>query len=275
MSCGEPLTGRYCSGCGERAFNKHDYSIRHSLELISESLFHLDGRVLNTFRLLLEQPGALAAYFFEGRRKHYMGPAQCFVVANLIYLLIQPFTGVTTFTTTMEQQMTQRSWHALARKMIEAKIAAAGHSKEIYADRFDHTAHLQAHTLLIILVPLAAIVLMLLFGRSRRFFAEHLVFSFYLNAFFLIWYAMATWLCMVGLMLWMLAGRPVNFDIYEWLIIMSIGVPFAIYLYFANRRFFAESRSITWLKSILMVLSYLGIITAYRFILFFVTYYAT
>ena len=101
------------------------------------------------------------------------------------------------------------------------------------------------------------------------------MFSFYLNAFFLIWYAMATWLCMVGLMLWMLAGRPVNFDIYEWLIIMSIGVPFAIYLYFANRRFFAESRSITWLKSILMVLSYLGIITAYRFILFFVTYYAT
>jgi hypothetical protein len=175
----------------------------------------------------------------------------------------------------MEQQMTQRPWHTLARKMIEAKMTAAGHSKEIYADRFDHTAHLQAHTLLIILVPLAAIVLILLFGRSRKFFAEHLVLSFYVNAFFLIWYAMATWMCMVGLLLWILAGGPVNFDVYEWLIIVSIGVPFMIYLYFANRRFFHESRSITWFKSILMVLSYLGIITVYRFILFFATFYAT
>jgi hypothetical protein len=275
MSCGEPLSGRYCSSCGERAFSKHDYSIGHFLEMTVEGLFHLDGRLLNTFRLLLQKPGALAEHFFEGRRKQYMGPVQCFVVANFLYLLIQPFTGVTTFTTTMKQQMTQRPWHALASKMIEAKIAAAHVSEEIYADRFDHTTHLQAHTLLIMLVPLSAIVLMLLFGRSRKFFAEHLVASFYINAFFLIWYAMGTWICLVGLMVWILAGGRVNYDIYEWVLIVALGVPFTIYLYFANRRFFAESRSLTWLKSILLMLSYLGIITVYRFILFFTTFYST
>ena len=275
MSCGEPLSGQYCSSCGERAVNKHDYSIGHFFELTAESMFHLDGRVLNTFRLLLQQPGVLAEYFLEGRRKPYMGPVQCFVVANFIYLLIQPFTLVTTFTTTMQQQMMQRPWHALARRMIEAKIASAGLTEEKYADQFDHMAHLQAHTLLIILVPLAAIVLMVLFGRSRKFFAEHLVLSFYINAFFLIWFAMSTWICAVGLRLWLLGGGPLNLDIYEWVIILSIGVPFTVYLYFATRRFFMEPRSLTWIKSLLMMLSYLGIITVYRFILFFTTFYAS
>jgi hypothetical protein len=274
MSCGEPLTGRYCSGCGERAFSKHDYSIHHFFELTAESLFHLDGRVLNTFRVLLQQPGVLARNFFEGPRKKYMGPVQCFIVANFIYLLVQPFTLVSTFTTTMQQQMTQRYWSPLARRMIEAKMAAAALTEEIYADRWEHTAHLQAHTLLIILVPLTAIVYILLFGRSRKFLAEHLVLSFYVNAFFLIWYAMATWLWATGLKLWVVSGRS-YLDFFEWVLIMMLGVPFTIHLYFANRRFFNESRSMTWIKSILLMLSYLGIITVYRFILFFTTFYAT
>jgi hypothetical protein len=274
MSCGEPLTGRYCSGCGERAFSKHDYSLHHFVELTTESLFHLDGRVLSTFRVLLQQPGMLARKFFEGPRKRYMGPVRCFIVANFIYLLVQPFTLVSTFTTTMQQQMTQRYWSPLARRMIEAKIAAAGLSEEIYADRWEHTAHLQAHTLLIILVPLTAVVFILLFGRSRKFFAEHLVLSFYVNAFFLIWYAMATWLWAVGLKLWVVSGGS-YLDFFEWVLIMMLGVPFTIHLYFANRRFFSESPSATWIKSILLMLSYLGIITVYRFILFFTTFYAT
>jgi len=274
MSCGEPLTGRYCSGCGERAFSKHDYSIHHFFELTAESLFHLDGRVLNTFRVLLQQPGVLARNFFEGPRKKYMGPVQCFIVANFIYLLVQPFTLVSTFTTTMKQQMTQRYWSPLARRMIEAKMAAAGLTEEIYADRWEHTAHLQAHTLLIILVPLTAIVYILLFGRSRKFLAEHLVLSFYVNAFFLIWYAIATWLWATGLRLWVVSGGS-YLDFFEWVLIMMLGVPFTIHLYFVNRRFFNESRSMTWIKSILLMLSYLGIITVYRFILFFTTFYAT
>lgn len=82
-------------------------------------------------------------------------------------------------------------------------------------------------------------------------------------------------MCMVGVMLWILAGGKYNGDIYEWILIGAIGIPFTVYLYFADRRFFGESRSITWIKSILIVLSYLGIITAYRFILFFTTFYAT
>jgi hypothetical protein len=168
MSCGETLTGRYCSGCGERAVSKHDYSIHHFLELIAESLFHLDGRVLNTFRVLLQQPGVLARNFFEGPRKRYMGPVQCLIV-----------------------------------------------------------------------------------------------------------YAMATWLWTVGVKLWVISGGPLNLDVLEWVVIVLIGVPFTIHLYFANRRFFNESRSVTWIKSILLMLSSLGIITVYRFILFFTTFYAT
>ena len=157
--------------------------------------------------------------------------------------------------------------------MIEAKIASSGLTAEKYADPFAHTAHLQAHTLLIILVPLAAIVLMVLFGRPRKFLRNIWCCPFTRTPSVLIWYARATWICAVGVRGRLLAGGRLNVDIFEWVIILSIGVPYTVYLYFANRRFFTELPSLTWIKSILMMLSSLGIITAYRFILFFTTFY--
>ena len=49
-----------------------------------------------------------------------MGPLQLFVVCNVIYFLIQPFTVFATFTSTLGIQTSERPWHVMASAMVAA-----------------------------------------------------------------------------------------------------------------------------------------------------------
>ena len=88
------------------------------------------------------------------------------------------------------------------------------------------------------MVPLFAFGAWALYGRRRRFYAEHLVFAFYIFAFVMLW-------------------------------------PFVIYLFAAARRTYAESRWRTAFKTLLLSGWVLAVLTAYRFVLFFTSFYAT
>jgi Protein of unknown function (DUF3667) len=275
VTCGAPETGRYCSNCGERLAGERDYSILRFLESLAESLFHLDGRFARTFRLLLSRPGALADDFLKGRRKPFMGPVQCFLVANLVYFLVQPFTGFETFTTTLELHTSARPWSALASRMTSDKLAATGLPLEAFAERFDATTDLQAHTLLILMVPMFALVLMAAFGRSRKFFAEHLVLAFYTYAFILICLTFASLISNLAFRAAIALTGKAYTAVYVNGSTALIVLPVALYLYFACRRFYRESIAATVSKAAALTASLVGVVTAYRFVLFFTAFYWT
>ena len=70
VSCDAPLTGPYCSGCGERAFDAEALTLRHFLvHTVAHELLHVDGTLWRTLRLLFTRPGALALEFGAGRRR--------------------------------------------------------------------------------------------------------------------------------------------------------------------------------------------------------------
>jgi hypothetical protein len=272
VACGADLSGRYCAACGEAA-GHHDYSLRHFAEEALETFTHLDGRVFSTFRSLVARPGLLASDFLAGRRKSQMGPVQLFVVCNVIYFLIQPLTIFATFTSTLRIQTEERSWHRLASAMVAAKAAARHVPPAEYARTFDEVAHLQGKSLVILMVPLFACGAWALYGRSRRFYAEHLVFAFYVFAFVMLWMGLSA-LALTKPVLFGLRQGWSN-DAIEWSISSIIGVPFVIYLFAAAQRTYAESRWRTAFKTILLSGWTFAVLTAYRFILFFTTFYAT
>src|SRR5690349_11156930 len=109
VACGAEPSGLYCSNCGEKA-GRHDYSLKHLAEEALEAIGHVDGRIISTFRSLLIHPGIPTINFLDGRRKSQMGPVQLFVVCNLIYFLIQPFTIFAPFTSTLRIQTEERPW---------------------------------------------------------------------------------------------------------------------------------------------------------------------
>jgi hypothetical protein len=275
VTCGRPMAGRYCSDCGEQAPHAHSYSLRHFVEEALENLIHLDGRVVRSFRALLLAPGDLPSDFLRGRRKPYMGPVHMFLVANLIYFILQPFSGFVPFTTTMNIQTSEFQWSGLATRMVSARLESRSIAREEYRRRFDETAHLQGKTLVIIMVPLFALAAWALYRRARPFFVEHLVFSFYAYAFLLIWTGVTT----------VIETRLIGFSVHHGYrpggSLIEVGssavtvVPFAVYIYLASRRVYGERVGPTLLKTALLTGWLMASIMTYRMILFFTTFYAT
>jgi hypothetical protein len=271
VECGADVSGSFCSQCGE-ATTHHDYSLRHAAEEVVETLAHVDGRVFSTFRALIARPGLLADNFLAGRRRSQMGPVQLFLVCNVIYFLIQPFSAAAPFTSTLSMQTTQRPWSAMARRIVAARIETRHLSREDYTRRFDETAHLQGKTLVIIMVPMFALGGWALFAGTRRFYAEHLVFAFYTYAFLLIWMGVGT-----TAIHWPVVGMVRHRwpdDLIESLITTFIVAPFAIYLYVSAGQTYGESRLRTLIKSAALTGWAIAVLTIYRFILFFTTLYA-
>jgi len=272
VACGADLSGRYCAACGEAAAH-HNYSLKHFAEEAFETLAHVDGRVFSTFRSLVTRPGVLASNFLAGRRKSQMGPLQLFVVCNVIYFLMQPLTAFAPFTSTLAIQSTARPWHRLASAMVTSKVAARQVTIAEYSRAFDEAAHLQGKSLVILMVPLFALGAWVLYGRRRPFYAEHLVFSFYLFAFLMLWMGIST----------LALTKPVLFglrhgwsgDAIEMTTSAVIGLPFVIYLFAAARRTYAEARWRTAFKALLLTGWTVAVLTAYRFLLFFTSFYAT
>jgi len=271
VECGADVSGRYCAQCGE-AVAHHDYSLKHLAEEALETVAHVDGRVFSTFRALILEPGQLASNFLAGRRKSQLGPLQLFLVCNVLYFLMQPFSAAAPFTSTLGMQTTMRSWSALARRMVADKIDARHVTPDEYARQFDETAHLQGKTLVIIMVPVFALGVWVLY-RRRRFYAEHLVFAFYTYAFLLLWMGVSTIVVKPPLLSALKHGW--SGDFLETAVSTFIAVPVALYLFFAVRRTYPASSLMTVFATVLLSVWAVAVLTFYRFILFFATFYAT
>src|SRR6478736_7584616 len=168
VGCGAVLTGRYCADCGEHTA-LHDYSMRHFVEEVLETTAHVDGRVFASFRSQLTRPGQLTTDFLSGKRKTQLGPVQMFVVCNVLYFLFLPLALQVPFTSTLRMQTQNRPWRVMAKRMVDAKMAARHEEIEEYAAHFDETAHLQGHTLVMLMVPLFAIGVWALHPRAGRY----------------------------------------------------------------------------------------------------------
>ena len=85
-NCGASLQGEYCHACGQHA---HDplKSLRHAVEDVFESFWHLDGRVFRTLRDACV-PGRVINAYLAGHRARYIPPLRLFVVLSLFTFFI-------------------------------------------------------------------------------------------------------------------------------------------------------------------------------------------
>ncbi len=125
------------------------------------------------------------------------------------------------------------------------------------------------------MVPFFAVIVWALYGRARRFYAEHLVFSFYAFAFLLIWIGVTTVMSSALVTVAVRRGFRPGPLLVEVASSLFTGVPFGVYLFLAARRTYGESNALTWLKSAVLTAALLLVMTIYRFILFFTTFVAT
>lgn len=83
QNCGTPLLGEHCYRCGQpvRGLVRHFSSFMGDL---LDTVFEIDGRIVQTVGPLLLRPGYLSTEYFAGRRVRYVSPVRLFVFLSLL-----------------------------------------------------------------------------------------------------------------------------------------------------------------------------------------------
>jgi hypothetical protein len=211
-SCGHTMEQKFCSYCGEKRVNHHDFSLKHFAEEALENITHFDNKFLRTIKVLITQPGKLTEDFSNGIRVRYMRPLQLFIVCNLIFFVSviywtpfsQPLNTYWNY-----RQYTRLGSKEIIQKKIKAEIAdfqkkydQSGKLSASLTDnyfystvekKFNRSIKPQSKIFLIILIPLNAFLFMLLFPR-KRFIGEHFVLATHFMSAMLVYFLFAAYI---------------------------------------------------------------------------------
>ena len=281
MTCGQEAQGNFCSRCGEKRRNDHDFSFRHVLEEAAEAFFHIDSKILVTLKILITTPGKLTADFFLGRRKPYMSPLQTFFVCNLLFFVLQPLTGLERLAPPLRVFESDDFIGKTATRLVDRRLAREHLSRtnpeqfQEFTERFDRLAHLQAKSLILVLAPMLAVVLAILnFGR-KRYFSEHIIFSLHAYAWWLLWLLANLVILALVVVLPLLAGRHINLNYFDYAATSLEFGGLGAYLFFAGRRFYQDKMIPAVAKAVVLTLCAYQLFHLYRLMLFFTVLYST
>jgi uncharacterized protein DUF3667 len=245
-TCGQPVTGRYCTACGEEVLDAQKLTVRHFVthSLVPE-LVNLDGKIWRTLRYLLFRPGYLSLEYAAGRRRGYVKPLRVLLVAIIVYAfstqsglrLSLNFGSIDLSVVPVSIPQTRSidgtfdniDRFGVLERMFTAKMGPVDDAPDEVRDRFNEALGNFATPVSFTTVLLFAIALYVLFGRRRPLFVEHAVFSMHCFSFILLW----SLLSVIAIRLDLLENLAVLF-----LLLFGVNVWQAVYLAIALRRFY-------------------------------------
>ncbi|MEO8622933.1 MAG: DUF3667 domain-containing protein [bacterium] len=292
-NCGKGPVAAYCAACGQKRMTEHDLTVSGFLHDTVHEFTSLDGRLLATLGALLLRPGLLAREYFAGRGSRYMKPLSLFVLLNLVFFIIQPHTGLLSYSyanytdydgdVAAKLQDAANSTRIDRAMAVEAKREARGRpprvpileAPAVFAARFDDTLQDLKKSMLIVCIPILALAMLFLYLPGRHRFAEHLVFSVHVYAFFLFFAGIVVTPLFVGvykaLRAFNVSEAALSVLSTEPALIAALFVAMGSYIYLGLRRMYGDSRVAAAVRStaLFVVMQYL--ILAYHDVLFYAT----
>jgi hypothetical protein len=246
-----------------------------------EAFFHLDAKVFLSLRTLITRPGQLTVEYFRGRRKPYMAPLQLFLVCNLIFFVLQPLTGLEILAPPLRAFQENTFLQGIAVSRIDHKLEQRRVSRSnpeqyaIFAEKFDHTSRLQAKTLILVMVPMLAGVLTLLYGRPfsrkpKRYFVEHLIFALHAYGWWLLWI-----LGILTVMIVLLVSHLISTKTLDTVATLLEFPGLGVYIFLALRRYYKGNLPADVARGIILTFGVYGIFILYRMMLLFTILRAT
>lgn len=86
-NCGAPLTGEFCSQCGQHAIDYRRSIFRVLLDA-ADSFLNWDTKFLHSMNQLLLRPWQLTNDFNAGRRARYVHPLRLYLIASIVFFLL-------------------------------------------------------------------------------------------------------------------------------------------------------------------------------------------
>lgn len=90
-NCEAPMHGPYCAQCGQHAVHA-DVTLHDLVHDATHEFLHLDGKIVETLKLLVTQPGRLTAEHWRGRRARYVAPIRLYLTLSVLYFLVAAVT---------------------------------------------------------------------------------------------------------------------------------------------------------------------------------------
>jgi len=186
-NCGADLHGRYCHACGQKAVSAA-ITVQDLLHEGVHEFAHVDGKIVQSLRLLLFKPGELTAEFFRGRRARYIPPIRLYLVCSVLFFALSAWTASPFITI------------KLTKNDIENSAQREAVQKETVA-RLEHLRDEMMHN-----TPRAMFVLMPVFGlltwvgyrRAQPFYVPHLYYAVHFHAFVFLMLAVKTGFSLAG-----------------------------------------------------------------------------
>jgi hypothetical protein len=264
---------------------RRDLSIGHFLREALHALTDVDSALIGTFRALIARPGVLTTEYIYGDRHRFLAPFRVFLFCNVIYFLFASQYHFNALTAPLASQVGTFSYSDVARRSLaehfHLRAPQSGETPEQFfhrvppdiVKRYDGATDQLAKTILLVLIPLYAVVIAVLFIGGGRYFAEHLVFATLYVSMYLLALPAAV-LCLTGY--WWIASYVVRKlpathfeDILGTLLMVLLGV----YVYAAQREFYQSRWWATLARTVVMALSAIPVLMAFKFFLFYVTLY--
>ena len=291
LNCGTRLGGQYCRKCGQRSRNRL-ISIWQLLQEAFGDLLELDSRLWRTVLPLLIRPGQLTRDYLEGRRARYMPPFRTYLVLSVIFFVVAFFDPKDDLSFFFEPEPAPTA-EEIAQKEEDAKRDEDDDDDEgIFGDcenvnlsdeedmpewvtkRFtdervkqicernkargnDNFADAILDNIpvaLIVLLPIMAMVLKVLYPLSRRYFVEHLLFFVHFHAFFFL---ILTLQILFARLAGLLGPEDGVIDTIGTLILVATSLYIPVYLYKAMRRVYGQGHFITQMKYFMLSVAYL------------------
>jgi hypothetical protein len=273
-SCGHGSTGRFCSACGEDNGRSRNYSLIGHLAEAFNVITNIESGFLRSFRWLIARPGLLTSEYFAGRRKPFLKPLQLFLFCNIIFFFVQSYTRFDTLSTPLYVHTNMMPYSDYARGKVNQAILKKGTTFKEYQARFDATIETQSKTLVVLLIPMLALLLQVLYWRAGRYFVEHLVFSIHFFSAFLLFLSGNLLLTT----LFYAVARRVTINLAflanDFLLTMPLLLVCLIYMLVAVRRVYTQSWALTVFKAVILTVGMIFMVQFYRFCLFFTAYYS-
>jgi hypothetical protein len=268
VNCGQPVTGKFCSSCGEKVLHPHDRTIGHFFHEFFHALTHADSKFLKSLKFLLFRPGLLTKEYIAGKRKAYTSPLSLFLIANLLYLLIPTSDALNS---KYHTQIVGQPYSAFIEKTGVKKMQQRKWTEQQMEEHYDHKSDKVSKVMLILLVFLFSAPVALLYYNKRHYYADHVVFATeFMNFLILGVLWMLHWaLFLFFRILWYGFHLAPQFDEFFWGMYILLALCL-IQLTVSAKRVYNQRWYITLPKALALVAGLAACVIIYRYILFHV-----
>jgi len=201
-NCGEIVDNHFCPACGQEN-REYKATFKEMIKEFTSHAFNLDSRFIKTVKYLLFYPSLLTIEYFKGRRESYISPLRLYLIISMMYFLtftVQNFySDISKGVKLVEIGIQANEADSLGAMLTENVNKLAGNAespqggtielfnKDVQIDTGEFTSSFinNVPRIMFFLLPLAALILKLLYRRKILYF-QHLIFLLHVHSFFFL-----------------------------------------------------------------------------------------